>query len=247
MTNLPNVDEQVRIFYEQRPSITHRADVQYVITEDVFSKRMELAKTKKDKKATLQQKDFLQQVNGNIVWGKTNNDLITVIISSKVFLLDEHTWRGTVHHEHTHAHDFWDLADSLGITEMDEIYDYEFYYPFYWWSEYHARRSGSTNVYRHVYANSTTSEITNDCNIMYDAICHGLMRSVSAYDAMQWFGRYSALKDLFGSKILPLQVAYRKFGLSQEIIDIGRYLHSHQDFNLICNCFAEFESLINAV
>ena len=65
---------------------------------------MELVQSVRDRNLTLEQKDFLQQVNGNIVWGKTNNDKITVMIASNVFTFDNHTWRGTVHHDlHTHT------------------------------------------------------------------------------------------------------------------------------------------------
>ena len=130
---------------------------------------------------------------------------------------------------------------------MDDIYNYQFYNPFYWWSEYHARRNGSTNVYRQVYANCTASEISRDCNTMFELICNGLIRSPSAYDAMQWFGRYSALKDLYGSKMPPFQLGLKKYGLSQKIINVGRFLHSHRDFSLVCNDFDELERLVNAV
>ena len=112
---------------------------------------MEMAQTIRDKEITEQNKSFLQQVNGNIVWGKTNQDPINVLISSKVFQEDTFTWQGTVHHEYTHAHDFWELADYLKLTEMDDIYDYQYYHPFEWWSEYHARKAGAMNVYQNEY------------------------------------------------------------------------------------------------
>lgn len=247
MTYKNVVDTEIEHFYTQYPTLSHRNDVQYAISDDVFSARMGLVQTDRDKANTLQQKNFLQQVNGNVVWGKTNTDPITVILSAKVFHLDEYTWLGTVHHEYTHAHDFWNLADYLGINEMDDIYDYKFYNPFYWWSEYHARKRGTTNVYRQAYAGCSNSEIDKNCSTLHQMICTGLIQSTSAYEAMQWYGRYSALKELYGAKMLPLQVGHKKYGLPTSRIDIGRFLHSHQDFNSICSKFDEFERLINKV
>lgn len=247
MTNSSKVDEQINLFYDQRRNITHADQVQYVITTDIFSKRMDLAQTVRDKTVTVQQKDFLQQVNGNVVWGKTNKDALTVMIASKVFQYDDYTWRGTVHHEYTHAHDFCDLADYLGITNMDDIYDYQHYYPFHLWSEYHARKAGFTNVCRHVYRSYPTAEMRNICNVMFRDICKSLMGNISAYDAMQMFGRYSALRELYGSLMLPLQIGHKKHSLPQEIINVGRFLHSHPDFNLVRNNFDQFQALLNAV
>ena len=89
MTNSQKVEDQIQAFYDQHPDIQHRDQVQYVITADVFSKRMELVQTDKDRAVTLQQKGFLQKVNGNVVWGKTINDPITVLISERVFSLDD--------------------------------------------------------------------------------------------------------------------------------------------------------------
>ena len=111
MTNSKKVRLQVQSFYNQRPAIKHKDQVSFIITDDVFTKRMEMAQTIRDKEITEQNKSFLQQVNGNIVWGKTNQDPINVLISSKVFQEDTFTWQGTVHHEYTHAHDFWELAE----------------------------------------------------------------------------------------------------------------------------------------
>ena len=238
------VNSQIENFYFQRQNISHCGQVDCIITSDIFSKRMELVQSIRDKEITLQQKEFLQKVNGNIVWGKTNNNKITVLIASKVFSLDDYTWRGTVHHEFTHAHDFWDLADHLNTTEMDSIYDYQFYAPFDWWTEFHARKSGAINVYRHEYAHNSISQTINVCNTMFDYICKTLMSVSQVYDAMQLFGRYSALKEMYGNIMPDIQTASNKYGLSKSIISVGEFLLSHQEFALIQNKFDEFQYLI---
>lgn len=247
MTNSKRVKEQIRTFYDQRPNIQHKDQVQFVIATDVFAKRLELAQTERDKTVTIEQKDFLQIVNGNVVWGKTNNDPITAIFSSRLFQLDNFTWRGTVHHEYTHAHDFWDLADYLMITKMDDIYDYRFYNLFEWWSEYHARNAGAKNVYQHEYARNSISETISVCNNSFSLICNGLVQATSVYEVMQLFGRYSALKEMYGDMMPPLQSANKKYGLANSIIAVGDFLHSHQEFNLICDSLDELEVLMNAV
>lgn len=241
------VNSQVQSFYAQKPTITHSDQVEYKITDDVFSKRLELAKTERDKRLTLEQKGFLQRVNGNIVWGTRNTDAITVLISKKTFQYKGFTWCGTVHHEYTHAHDFWDLADHLHITEMDDLYDYEFYTPFEWWSEYHARKAGTLNVYRYEYARNSVPQTINVCIQSFDLICRGLMQATSAYDAMQWFGRYAALKEMYGNMMPALQTANPKYGLSNNIIAVGDFLQANQEFGLIHNDLGKFCTLIDAV
>lgn len=241
------VCSQVKSFYSKRQVISHRDQVDYIITDDVFLKRMELVQSERDRNLTLQQKDFLQRVNGNIVWGKTNTDKITVIIASKVFQFDNFTWRGTIHHEYTHAHDFWDLADYLAITNMDDIYDYQYYAPFDWWTEYHARVAGSSNVYQHEYARNSLASTINVCNTMFDYICKSLMQVSSVYDAMQLFGRYSALKEMYPQVMPAFQTANKKYGLPSSIIEVGEFLHSHQEFSLVCDKLEQLQLLVNAV
>lgn len=241
------VCSQVRSFYSKRQGISHRDQVDFIITDDVFLKRMELVQSERDRNLTLQQKDFLQSVNGNIVWGKTNADKITVIIASKVFRYDDFTWRGTIHHEYIHAHDFWDLADYLAISNMDDIYDYQYYAPFDWWTEYHARVAGSSNVYQHEYAHNSFASTINVCNTMFEHICKGLMQVSSVYDAMQWFGRYSSLKVMYPLAMPALQTGNKKYGLPNSIIKVGEFLHSHREFALICDKLEELQLLVNAV
>lgn len=246
--NIENaINSQIESFYLKRKHITHRNQVDCVITDDVFSKYIELAQTEKDRALAVQQKDFLQQVNGSVIFGKTTNNKIIVLLSSKVFQLDSYTWRGTVHHEYTHAHDFWALADYLHIAEMDDLYDYEYYTPFMWWSEYHARMAGSLNVFQYNYARYSASAKINVCMTSFEMICRSLTQVSSAYDAMQHFGRYSTLKNMYGNMMPQLQTANKKYGLSNRIIDVGEFLLSHSEFPLICDHFDEFQALINAV
>ena len=247
MTNSKKVRLQVQSFYNLRPAIKHKDQVSFIITDNVFTKRMEMAQTIRDKEITEQNKSFLQQVNGNVVWGKTNQDPITVLISSKVFQVDTFTWQGTVHHEYTHAHDFWELADYLKLTEMDDIYDYEYYYPFEWWSEYRARKAGAMNVYQNEYANRSTADIHYICQTMFEDISTRLMHVSSAYDAMQLFGRYSALKEMYDQAMPELSLAQSRFGLGDTIIAIAEFLHSHQEFESIRDKFGELEVLVNSV
>lgn len=241
------VKAQVKSFYAQRSKISHRDQVKHVITDDVFSKRLELAQTDVDKAKTIEGKAFLQEVNGTVVWGKTNNDTMTVIIASKVFQFDLYTWKGTVHHEYTHAHDYWDLADYLGITEMDAIYDYEFYYPFKWWSEYHARKAGASNVYRFLYPKAPFSEVIRICNQSFADICKRLKTANSIDEAVQEFGRYSALKGIYGNKMPNLQTAIEKYGVLQSLVSVGDFLHSHQEFALIQDELEQFQKLVDTV
>ena len=142
---------------------------------------------------------------------------ITVMFSSKVFQFDSYTWRGTVRHEFTHAHDYWDLADYLAVTEMDDIYDYQFYEVFRLWSEYRARKAGASNVFKQEYAHFSTPEIFNICNISFEQICHNLISASTAYDAMQDFGRYSALKELYSDKMPSIQIANEKNSLKKAL------------------------------
>lgn len=61
---------------------------------------------------------------------------------------------------------------------------------------------------------------------------------------MQLFGRYYALKEMYGNIMPDIQTASKKYGLSNSIISVGDFLFSHQEFALIHNKLDEFQSLI---
>lgn len=81
------VSSQVKSFYSKRQGISHRSQVEYIIANDVFSKRMELVQSARDRNLTLQQKDFLQRVNGNIVWGKQVTTRLRLSLHLRYFIL----------------------------------------------------------------------------------------------------------------------------------------------------------------
>ena len=102
-------------------------------------------------------------------------------------------------------------------------------------------------MYQHEYARNSISETISVCNNSFSLICNGLVQATSVYEVMQLFGRYSALKEMYGDMMPPLQSANKKYGLANSIIAVGDFLHSHQEFNLICDSLDELEVLMNAV
>lgn len=241
------IQGQINEFYLQRPNIHNKGMVTCILTDDLYSKRLELAKSQKERRLTIESKKDLDNFNGSILPGRTRNDVVTALISTKAFQWDAYTWLGTIHHEFTHAHDFLDIADYLEIYEMDGIYDYQFYWPFQWWSEFHARDAGLQNVYRFLYEKSDSSIIESICREIIPKICHQLKSSQNPYTAMQCYGRYSALLELYENKIPSFKIAGKKFGVPDSMIQIGEFLIANREFSSICDKFSTLQDLVNRV
>lgn len=227
-----NIENQIESFY-QKYDYVRTNQIEFEIVDDIYKRRLELVKnSKKEIEVTNNKKEMLLNDNGHVVLGYKPNEKITVLFSRKKLTQDEHTWLGTVHHEYIHAHDFLDLLPTLNLNNSDEIYNYEYYDEYIFWSEFHARNIGSTNVYLNFYNEQDFSDC-NVCNNLYESNCAQLIDSVfksDFYTIAQCLGRQLTLETLFSSIIPPLQKGLRKYTFSQDIINLYNYLSTHNSF-----------------
>ena len=107
------IKDQIDYFYEKYDFI--KTDkIKFEVVDDIYKRRLELLKNSlKETEVTHENEDFLRNVNGHVALGYTPDDYITVLFNKNKLLEDDFTWRGTVHHEYTHAHDFLELLPVL--------------------------------------------------------------------------------------------------------------------------------------
>lgn len=213
--------------------------IQLSIVEDIFKKCLEVVNDDFTKSLIIKNKNTFD--NGTIVPGKYINDTIHVIISNKVFEYDEYTWRGTIHHELTHAYDYYEHASFLEVKYFAEIYKNKYYNCFVCWSEFHARRVGFAHIWNSYYNETNYMEGKENALISFQQHILHLSKSVNTsnviYEFMQFCGRYSVFNDLYPNEFDDFdKVAYIIAGdLKKQALlsDFYYFLYNNSEFSRI--------------
>ena len=95
------------------------------------------------REAVLESGTSLNDSNGTVIFAPTRDKTTLVVMSKKVLpQIDLDEVHGTILHELTHAHDYYDYADFLQIADHNLLFDSSYYNAFFYWTEFHARRIG---------------------------------------------------------------------------------------------------------
>lgn len=243
------IQDQVDIFYEKYDFI--KTDkIEFKIVDDIYEARLQLLENSpKEVQVTKQNENKLRNFNGHVAWGYKPNDTITVLFNKNKMDEDPFTWRGTVHHEYIHAHDFLELLPSLGFENNDQIYDNYIYYDDYnFWTEFRARAFGGLNVFSHEYKSKTSKELLNICNVTFKQNCEILVEETSKYNRYgiaQCLGRQLALEKFFGTITPALKTACDEFGVLEEVVNLYDYLVLYPSFNEVD--FAYLKNLLYCI
>lgn len=231
-------------------------DINVCITDDVYKRRLELASDENDIIVVNKSKSFIQGLNGTIAFGSKVNDKHTIIISNEMLLKEDLTIVNTFIHELTHIHDFMDFAHSKNYFYTKDIEPDRDFSGFYFWTEYHAKRTGY-EFYRNLVLKSikeddldvqlkhiNETELPFQINNLIENLgIYSNEFTLYMYSIIQFLGRLSVWRDYFPGDFnkVPFEL-YQAYGSNIEAL--YEFLYTHKEFSDINNNFNILNELI---
>lgn len=126
-------------------------NIDLYITNDLYTKRKSFICGLNDFNLVEKSKNSLKKYRGCLAFGTRTSDNFSVLLSYNIFKISDKCWRGTIHHECTHACDYYNYLNYNNIIESDKIYETEFFREFWLWSEFHARLHGCNRNFNYLY------------------------------------------------------------------------------------------------
>ena len=233
-------------------------DVQIEFVDDLYNRRLELAKNEKDRVDVINSEEFISGFNGTMVLPLVATDKPTILIA-KSAIDDNGLFIGTVIHELTHIHDYYDFAALNEILLLSKVPEHKDFSQLYQWSEYHARRYGYYFYSKLMYSLQEPASLDDrlnyikntECTFQYDYLKGQLCKYENEatqyiYNIMQFLGRYSVWQDLFPNDInensLPKGLL-DVFG--NRIIEIYKFLYIKKTFDDMVDKFDELKYLLS--
>lgn len=137
------IKEEVNYFYSHIRDYDDSRNIDIVIADNMYEKALQYESCEEQRKAIINLGNEFDSRNGTALFAP-KKDKITVVLISKPMLegkdIDE--LHGTLIHELTHAHVFYDYVEYLEIEEHNLLFNSEFYNAFHSWTEFNARRTG---------------------------------------------------------------------------------------------------------
>lgn len=231
--------------------------VDITLTDNLNSTHAELRPDVKNKLlAENPQNDF----NGRMVVPVSLDDPIHILLNTtkvQEYTNDgSMTWIGTLAHELTHAIDYYQMARMEGLTTYAPLEKAEQYLMFQLWTEYHARKRGYSFLRQFL---SDTGAVVRGRDEQIEYIStkewpFHRRRYYQEYHAdnngknqlyltMQLLGRYSVWADLFPDCFNEESLSMDFYG-TEWMIDLFRFLHTHESIRDIYSAFSELEEIL---
>ncbi len=117
-TILSNIlQEEIQYFYNYIRDFDEKRIIDIAMVDDVYDKILEYDMCDVQKKAVMKSGTVLNNTNGTVILAPSRDKTTLVVLSKKVLpQKDPDEVRGTVIHELTHAHDFYDYADFCKLV-----------------------------------------------------------------------------------------------------------------------------------
>lgn len=249
------IKEESIYFYSHIRDYDDSRNIDIVIADNMYEKAFQYDLCEEQRQAINNLGNEFNNRNGTVLFAP-EKDKITVVMISKPMLegkdIDE--LHGTLIHELTHAHDFYDYVDYLEIEEHNLLFNSEFYNAFYNWTEFNARRTGYRRFVEYKFRKSWKQFKRNTDLLLENAqvnFSKGLNSGKTLYELMQAAGRYSVLDSLsqkisgnFAEDMLKDIVNEKE---KNAMIRIYEYLVQNTEFSDFCNAIAEFERLLDGL
>lgn len=232
----------MNLFYIETNLKPINVSIEFV--DDLYQRRLELATSKEDFKNVIHSKSIISEFNGTMVLPYKKSEIPYILIAKNA-VSDDFAFTGTLIHELTHIHDYYDFVEENSIDLYEDVEKHNLFSSFYQWSEYHAKRNGY-NYYRKfcysfLYSEPEIKEqITyirdTECPFQLNYFIESLRKNENnstlfLYSIMQFLGRFSVWEDLFPDSFnvnrLP-QIIIDTFG--DRIIDLYKFLKQHSSF-----------------
>lgn len=245
------LQDESQYFYRYVRSYDEKRLIDIVMADDVLTTILKYDMCTAQREAVRKAGSELNDRNGTVIFAPSKEKITLVVLSKKVLPnkdLDE--VRGTISHELTHAHDFYDFVDFLQISDYNEAFNSPYYDAFFFWTEFHARRIGYRRFIEHKFIKSWKQFKKHRFEFLEGIKANFLIHSKKGriYDLMQTIGRYSTYIDLcsshqgnFKEDILEDTVKPDEIDI---INDIYCLLVENKEFNLFINNILQFDDLI---
>lgn len=241
------IKQEVYRFYKFN-NVNNNLKIQVIFTDEIYQKCLEVTSDDKWRSLLTENHNKLSDFNGTVIPGKKISDIMYIVISNKVFLYDKYTWKGTVHHELTHAYDIYDFALHLGVTNMADILINPYYNCFMYWSEFHARRIGFYNVWCTFFDETNYEEGKENTQSTYTQHTTYLKQFIGTrkflYEFLQYCGRLSILNSLYDD----IQYDFPKIIENEEqqlfLEELNIFLNSNREFGKISKCIDQLNSYV---
>lgn len=254
-TILSNIlQEELQYFYNHIRDYDEKRNIDTAIVDDVYAKVLEYDMCNAQKNAVMKIGEKLNNSNGTVIFAPTRDKTTLVVLSKQVLPekdLDE--VRGTILHELTHAHDYYDYADFLQTCDHNMIFDSQYYNAFFYWTEFHARRIGYKRFIEYKFRKSWKQFKKHRYEFLEGIKVNFSINSNKGrlYDLMQASGRYYTFIELcsvhnedFKGDILEGNV---EIDLINTLNEVYHFLAENSEFEQFANNIAIFDGLLQRI
>lgn len=231
-------------------------EVKLEITDDIYSEC--LLKSADSLKPDIEsQREWLQGVNGTIIYPELRTDTFGVLISlsyiQECIAQENNNWIGTLCHELTHVLDYiyaMELSDDLSMVE----FKYEPFYPMFgYWTEFNARKYGHYLLRYYTQGELMQSEealkdlikreIPSQIEYLASCFQDGANQHDAIYATMHFLGRVKVWKELF-PKYFTNKVLHQILGSNDWMEKLFLYLDRNDTVERAIQTFEEMEDIL---
>lgn len=254
-TILSNVlQEEFLYFYNHIRDFDEKRKIDTAIVDDVYAKVLEYDMCDAQRDAVIKTGTALNNSNGTVIFAPTRDKTTLVVLSKQVLPkkdLDE--VHGTILHELTHAHDFYDYADFLQISDHNALFDSQYYHAFFYWTEFHARKIGYKRFIEYKFRKGWKQFKKHRYEFLEGIKANLSIHSSKGrlYDLMQAAGRYYTFMELcpshtenFIGDILEGNVKTDLFSILDEVY---HFLADNNEFEQFINNITIFDDLLQKI
>lgn len=246
------IKEEMEFFYSHIREYDDSRIIDIVIADDMYKKALEYNPCEEQYKAIKNLGNTFNNRNGTVLFAPSTKETTLVLLSKPMLEgKDMDELHGTLVHELTHAHDFYDYVDYLKVEDHNQLFVSEFYNAFHNWTEFNARRNGYKRFIEYKFRKSWKQFKRNIDFLLENAklnFVEGLNEERNLYELMQVSGRYSILDSLsskisgdFTEDILKGVVDEKEMHI---LTQIYTYLITHFKFEDFSEIIAEFDELL---
>lgn len=248
------LQEELQYFYNHIRDYDETRNIDTAMVDDVYAKVLEYDMCDVQKEAVMRAGVTLNNSNGTVIFAPTRDKTTLVVLSKQVLPqkdLDE--VHGTILHELTHAHDYYDYADFLQITDHNAIFDSRYYNAFFYWTEFHARRIGYKRFIEYKFRKGWKQFKKHREEFLEGIKANFLIHSSKGrlYDLMQAAGRYYTFIELCPSHAEDFKEDILEGNVETELINIlnevYHFLANNSEFEDLKKNIAIFDGLLQKI
>lgn len=248
------IQEEIQYFYNHIRDYDEKRIIDIAMVDDVYEKALEYDMCDVQKEAVMKAGIALNDSNGTVIFAPSRDKTTLVVLSKKVLPqkdLDE--VHGTVLHELTHAHDYYDYADYLQISDYNVLFGSQYYNAFFFWTEFHARRIGYKRFIEYKFRKGWKQFKKYKYEILEGIKANFSIYSSKGrlYDFMQAAGRYYVFMELcpshtenFKGDILDGNVEPNLINILNEVY---YFLAENNEFKQFVNNIQTFDKLLQKI